>query len=468
MENYRYGIESAILLIAYLVFLLLVGLRFLGKKQTDADEYLVMGRRLSLPAFVASLVSTWYGGILGVGEYSFKYGLSNWLVFGLPYYLAAVIFALVLAKKARRSMLHTIPDQLHKSYGRNVSLIGAFFVFITTVPAAYVLQIGVLAQTAFGIPLTIGIIGGTLFSIIYIFSGGLRGDVLTDKAQFVMMFIGFIVMFVILVTNYGGMEFLRAHIPASHFNWRGTNPASYIFVWYFIALATLVEPSFYQRCFAAKSEKTARNGIFIAIGFWAIFDFLTTSTGMYARAIIPDLSDPIAAYPALAVKVLPEALQAVFLLSLFATVMSTVDSYTFIAGTTLGKDIVWRLRNKGDITFYTRIGLGIAGALAIIIALYFKSVIEIWYVFGTLGTCAMMIPLATSFSDKWRMSKKAAAMAIVVAPLVALSWMIPRLWYNANHPWGIDPIYPGLGVSIIIYLIDRFRSKNALRAAPYP
>ena len=190
-----------------------------------------------------------------------------------------------------------------------------------------------------------------------------------------------------------------------------------------------------------------------------MFDFLTTSTGIYARAIIPDLVNPVAAYPALAVKVLPRALQGVFLLSLFATVMSTVDSYTFIAGTTLGKDIVQRLRG-GDITFLSRIGLVISGALAIIIALYFKSVIDIWYVFGTLGTCAMLLPLGTSFSDKWRMSKRMAMVSMIVSPLVALIWIVPNLVWSVEYFWGIDPIYPGLGMSIIIFIIDKISKKE--------
>ncbi len=460
MSGGLYGIESAILVAVYLAFLLLAGLRYFRRGKVDADEYLVMGRRLSLPAFVASMVSTWYGGILGVGEYSYKFGLSNWLVFGLPYYLAAFLFAVLLAKRARRSMIHTIPDQLDKTYGRAASMIGAAFVFITTVPAAYVLQIGVLADTAFGIPLVYGVIGGTIFSIIYIFSGGLRGDVLTDKAQFILMFAGFAVIVITLYTNYGGLSFLADKIPATHFTWRGENPASYIFVWYFIALATLIEPSFYQRCFAAKTESTARNGIFIAIAFWAVFDFLTTSTGLYARAILPELADPLAAYPTLAVVVLPRAFQAIFLLSLFATVMSTVDSYTFVAGATLGKDIIWRLRG-GDITFYSRIGLIVSGALAVIIALYFRSVIDIWYIFGTLGTSALLIPLGTSFSSRYHMSGKAAVLSMIISPFAALAWIIPNTFWEIDYFLGLDPIYPGLIVSLAIFLIDKvFKNDN--------
>jgi len=48
-------------------------------------------------------VATWYGGILGVGEYTWRYGVSNWLVFGVPYYLAAAGFAGHISVRSSRS-----------------------------------------------------------------------------------------------------------------------------------------------------------------------------------------------------------------------------------------------------------------------------------------------------------------------------------------------------------------------------
>ena len=81
-----------VLLVAYLACL------SAGAFAGEAD-YLVAGRRLTLPGFVASLVTTWYGGILGVGEYTYRYGIANWFVFGLPYYVAAALFAHLLEQK---------------------------------------------------------------------------------------------------------------------------------------------------------------------------------------------------------------------------------------------------------------------------------------------------------------------------------------------------------------------------------
>ncbi|MEE9554688.1 MAG: sodium:solute symporter family protein [candidate division Zixibacteria bacterium] len=447
----------------YLAFLVFVGLRRLSDGNKDIDEYLVMGRRLALPGFVASLVSTWYGGILGVGEYSYKYGLSNWVVFGLPYYIGAFLFAVFLAKKARQTSLYTIPDQLELVYDRKTSLVGAMLVFITTVPAAYVLQLGFLTETVIGIPLEYGVIGGALFSIFYIFTGGMRSDVITDRAQFILMFSGFVIMLIFLLANYGGLAFLTQNVPPENLTLTGGRPFTYILVWYFIALGTLVDPAFYQRCFAAKSAGTAKKGIFIAIGFWALFDFMTTSTGLYARAIIPDLADPAASYPLLAVKVLPGVFRSMFLLGLFATVMSTVDSFTFISGQTFGKDFIHKIWG-GDVTKLTRIGLVVAGGVAVLIAIFKRSVVDIWYDLGSISTGSLLIPLASSFSARWKMRPGFAFLTILAGGGTIVLWMIAGYFAGQDRLWGIDPIYLGLVISVIIFLLDRVTRKGDLNS----
>ncbi len=442
----------------YLAFLVFIGFRRLSGGKKDVDEYLVMGRRLALPGFVASLVSTWYGGILGVGEYSYTYGLSNWVVFGLPYYIGAFLFAVFLAKKARQARLYTIPDQLELAYDRKTSLAGALLVFITTVPAAYVLQLGFLTETVIGIPLEYGVVGGALFSIFYIFTGGMRSDVITDRAQFILMFTGFGIMLIFLFANYGGLSFITENVPSENLTLTGGRPFTYILVWYFIALGTLVDPAFYQRCFAAKSEEVARKGIFIAIGFWAFFDFMTTSTGLYARAIIPDLADPATSYPILAVKVLPGVFRSIFLLGLFATVMSTVDSFTFISGQTFGKDFIHKIWG-GDVTKLTRIGLVVAGGVAILIAVFKRSVVDIWYDLGSISTASLLIPLALSFSARWRMRANFAFVAVVAGGLAVVLWMILGYMTGQDRFLGIDAIYSGLACSGMVYVADRIFRK---------
>lgn len=445
---------------AYMIGLLGAGLILRARSNETAVSFIVGGRTLTLPAFVASLVSTWYGGILGVGEYSYLYGISTWLVFGVPYYLAAIIFAYFLAGRARDSEVLTIPDRLEKSYGKTVAGAGAIILFMMTVPAAYVLMIGLLVEIIFGWPLWSGVLIGTIFSIIYVHFGGFRSVVRTDLIQFGLMFLGFIMLLVFAVAKYGGVGFLVDNLPASHFTWHGGNSGLYIAVWYVIALGTLIEPTFYQRCYAAKNASTAKRGLLISVLCWVVFDFLTTSCGLYAAAALPGLSDPASSYPLFASMILPVGLLGLFFTALLATVMSTIDSYSFVAASTFGRDIVWRFFNIADdrITYWTRWGLVISACLAVVAALFFESIIDIWHHFGSVGTPALLVPLFTSYVGKRRLSPRMTLISIISSGLLSLVWLLSGLLSDSGNYWlDLEPIFPGLLLSVLLWV--RFSTR---------
>lgn len=451
------------LLILYIVALLYLGFIKRAHKQDSAAEYILGSRTLTLPAFVASLVSTWYGGILGVGEYSYSYGISNWLVFGVPYYVAAFLFALFLAKPARETKLLTIPDRLAEMYDNKTAVTGAIIVFLMTVPAAYILMLGVLCEQLLGWPYCIGVIVSTFFSVVYIYTGGFRAVVFTDILQFVLMFLGFIGMIIYLVYNYGGLSFLIEHVPETHFTWHGGNAPLYIAIWYVIALATLIEPAFYQRCYAAKTPSVARNGIFWSIGFWCLFDFLTTFTGLYAKALIPDLAQPVASYPALAQLILPAGLMGLFALSLFVTVMSTVDSYAFISASTFSHDIIGRLKKTpSNVTRLTQIGLIITVVIAVGFAIMFRSAIDLWHLFGSIATPALLVPVVSTFLGKRRLAASVALVSIITSGALSGLWYLSSQFRTDGSYWlGIEPVLPGIALSLVIYLVFAKRYKQS-------
>ncbi len=58
------SLADTILIALYFAAVVYIGYRA-GKRQREtADDFLLAGRTLTLPMFVATLVSTWYGGIL--------------------------------------------------------------------------------------------------------------------------------------------------------------------------------------------------------------------------------------------------------------------------------------------------------------------------------------------------------------------------------------------------------------------
>jgi SSS family solute:Na+ symporter len=298
-------IEDYILILLYFIVVLYIGFRSRRRGPNVVEEYLLAGRSLTLPVFVATLVSTWYGGILGVGEFTYRHGISAWLVLGLPYYIFGFIFAFLLAGKIHRTKLYTIPDRLEQIYDRKTSMLGTILTLILVTPAPYFLMIGVMIQMAFGFDLKLSMVIGTVLSISYLFTGGFRSDVRTDIFEFFLMFIGFSLIIPFSGAKFGGIDFIRSNTPDINLSITGGNSIQYIVVWYFIALWTLVDPGFYQRCYAARSEGVARYGILISIFFWFLFDAMTITAGLYARAVLPELDQPVMAYPALAEVVLP-------------------------------------------------------------------------------------------------------------------------------------------------------------------
>jgi SSS family solute:Na+ symporter len=450
-----------LIIAGYFISVLIIGL-LSSRKSASASDFLLAGRSLTLPVFVMTLVSTWYGGILGVGEFSYRYGISNWVVQGVPYYIFAAVFAFLLAKKIRATNLLTIPDKLHQSYDKNTALLGAFLTFILMTPAPYILMLAVLLQLVTGWSLVLCVFIGTIATTVYLFFGGFRSDVNTDIFEFVFMFVGFAVILPFAYEKFGGWEFIQSHVPPLHLTWNGGNTVQFILVWFFIALWTLVDPAFHQRCYAAKSGEVAQRGILISIIFWFVFDAMTATAGLYARAALPDLAQPVMAYPMLAEATLPSVAKGLFYVGMLATIMSTLNTLAFVSATTIGRDIVWRKRDEVDdsrVNGYTRWGLVITASLSIALALVIPSVIKLWYAIGTVVIPGLLVPLVSSYFERWKVSSSVAFASMLLGWLTSLVWLLVG-WTqelgNADlYPFGIEPMYPGLVVSTLIWGIGK-------------
>ncbi len=480
---------------AYFGIILFVGFRSVKKEHFSDEDFLLAGRSLTLPVFVMTLVSTWYGGILGVGEYSYRYGISNWFTQGLPYYIFAAIFAFVLAKKIRETNLVSIPDKLEQAYDRKTALLGSVLTFILMTPAPYILMLSIFLQMLFGWSLLVSVIVTTVVSVSYLFFGGFHSDVDTDVVEFVFMFLGFAIIIPFCVSTFGGWSFLQSNLPALHLTWHGGNSWQYIFVWFFIALWTLIDPAFHQRCYAAKDGATAQKGILVSILFWLVFDFLTATAGLYARAALPNLNEPMKAYPMLAETVLPPIAKGLFYVGMLATIMSTLNTLAFVSAQTLGRDIWLRLQVTGyrlqDSRFeiqdsgfkiqdsnceqngnfvnpkseirnpksssltLTRFGLIVSFVISILIATTVPSVVKIWYTVGTVVIPGLLVPLVSSYFERLRISARYAFLSMLFGWMTSLCWLI--LGVDGVYAFGIEPMYPGLVVSLGVWGAGKFR-----------
>lgn len=437
---------DTIVLIVFFLAVIIAGL-YAAKKNTGASEdYLLSGRKVGLFLFVTTSVSTWYGGILGIGEFTYNYGLLSWFTQGIPYYLFAIIFALYFAGKIRAASLYTIPDKIKKEYGSAAGVISAVIVFILVSPAPYLLMSANLISLVFDIHILWSLIISLSLSLLYLIKGGFRSDLYTDVIQFFVMFAGFAMIVFVSYSSSGGISFLQENLPHSHLTPTGGASPLYILVWFLIALWTFADPGFHQRCYAAKSGRTAKTGILISVILWAIFDFLTTSTGLYARAILPGDINPVLSFPLLAERILAPGFKGFFYAALFATIMSTLNSFLFLSGTTLGKDFIYNLKGRADDSMlrkFTILGLILSGITAVIISILIPSVIEIWYTIGSIFIPGIIFPVIGAYYSRFMISRK-----IVIAEML-IAVMASAIWYFLRSSAGevfslIEPMIAGM------------------------
>ncbi len=431
--------------------------RKIKRKSSEEEEFLLAGRTLTLPAFVATLVSTWYGGIIAVGEYSYDNGIVTWVVFGIPYYVAALIFALILAKRVNSDRVHlSIPDRLRAEYGERAGYLGAIATMFMTSPAAYIMMLATLYQWFFGFSYAVGIAVGIITSISYLFKGGFRASIRTDILQFIVMFAGFIVIIPYSFGTLGGLDYLSSHLPATHTAPFGAYSTWYILVWYIGALVTLVDPNVHQRVFAARSTSVAKKGMLISIGFWLLFDAMTNIAGLYARAAVPHLAESKFAYPALAEMVLPMGLKGAFYAGMLATVLSTVDSFFFMSATIIGRDILWRVFGGDEekrVKKFTQVGLFVTAIISIGVISVSERIYMIWYSFASVLVPMLLFPLTLSYFPALKASKRRTEISMVAGGLCSLiAYVIGISRGNSVTPqylWGIEPMYVGMIASIL-------------------
>lgn len=439
---------------------LLIGFGFYRTKQSgkDPEEFMLAGRKLSLPGFVVTLVATWYGGILGIGENTYSYGIQTWFIFGLPYYIFAILFAFLIAGRINETKFISIPDQFHGRYGKTAGVVSALYILFLANPAPYILSIGILLQFTTGLSFVLSLLMATGLSLSYIWIGGFKAVVRTDGLQFGFMFMGFLLLLIFSMKSSGPISELV--LPVSHLNITGGASIQYLVVWFFIALWTFVDPGFYQRCAAAKSPQTAKKGILISIGFWFIFDILTLSTGLYAKALLT-AGDPLFAYPRLGAMVLPPVAYGIFITGLLATIMSTIDSLGLISAITFGRDILWRiqaptttdkLKWNNESTIFVRKGLIITAFIALILAFSIPSVVKLWYGLGSILVPGLVLPFLISFKNN---RPKENVLLMMISPvLVSIFWIVLGKLMN-GYPFGLEPFYPGILTSVLVYIIKR-------------
>jgi SSS family solute:Na+ symporter len=156
---------------------------------------------------------------------------------------------------------------------------------------------------------------------------------------------------------------------------------------------------------------------------------------------------------------LPVGIKGLFYTGMLATVLSTVDSFTFTSATIIGRDILWRIWGHGKEDTekrFIQIGLVVTAVLSVIVISLSTKIYLIWYSFSSVLVPTLLLPLTLSYFPKVKPDGKRVEIAMVVSGLVSLLQFIVGNIRGGNgeadYLWGIEPMFVGLIASVLILL----------------
>ncbi|MCB9230631.1 MAG: sodium:solute symporter family protein [Bacteroidia bacterium] len=446
------------LVIVGLYFALLLGAGLVRKwfPKGEAD-FLLAGRQVTLLPFIATLVSTSYGWILGVGQVYAELGVSAWFVLSFPYTVGTLLLALFFAKRARKQEFVTLSDLLDRQYGKTVSTVGTLLFVLVCLPSMYLLMAGQVLNFLTNWGMIFSLVAVAVFSSVYLYAGGLKTLIKTDILQFVLMFGGFGMLLVVLVNTHG-WEMLN-NLPAQKLNMEVDTSLWYIISWFLLAAFTLIDPNFYQRIYAVNRPQTARTGLLLSVLIWTIFDFLAGATALYGLVLLPESNDHTLIYLELGASQLSPALAGLFFVALLSAIMSTADSLIFYSSVTLAKDFFhrndWLKRIPlQKLTRFCLFGVTLGGLL-ICLPYRHGSSIDLFFDLFPITVSALLIPVLTAYFPRWNLNPGWSLLQILSSALVCTLYMVFQK--ELSTEWEIlatiNGVYPGLAVSLLIYLI---------------
>ncbi|MDX5319635.1 MAG: hypothetical protein LPK45_01110 [Bacteroidota bacterium] len=437
---------------AYLLFLLLGSFRKPASLNAT-DDYLLAGRSLTLIPFVATMVTTSYGWILGIGELYYTYGISAWLFLSLPYSLFGLFMAFFFSQKIREKKLHSVPELFNLHYGKWSGKIASLAVLLAVSPAMYALMTAQILQSVFALPVWTCLLIALIFSSVYLYRGGFALLAKKDTWKFLFMFGGFFIALVFLFDTYGIQPLQNLAPEKLSFNF-SAHPLE-IITWFLLAMLVFADPGYHQRIYSSKSPKTARVGLLISVLCWTFFDFMAASVALYGLGLLPDLDGGNQVYPLLANSILPQGVAALFLLGLLATVMSTLDSFLFLSAQTLVYDLFGR---KKEAVKWMPIGLLAVSVLTFVLLLPYldKSAVDFFFDFTPYLVCVLVMPTIGAFFPFITLKPKQVLFQIGLSLFVCVAWNLEKPevanWMNA--------VIPSLSVALVFQLILTIWNKT--------
>ncbi len=315
------------------------------------------------------------------GSIAYSYGIVA-VVIQLTMAVAGFVVGTWIAPRWQRTHTLTAATYISERLGVNVQKFYTYIFLIVSVftTGSFLYPVAKIVEVSAGIPLTTSILLLGAFSMIYVSIGGLRGVVVTDVLQFVILFSAVIIVVPLSFDKVGGISTFLENIPEGFFE-----PVRGEYSWWFI-LAFCVYNSFFlggnwayvQRYTTVRSAADSRKVGWLFGSLYLVSAVLWMIPPMLYRVYDPSLAglDNENAYLLMCKEAMPNGLLGLMLGGMIFATASSLNATLNISAGVFTNDIFKRLAPKASDRTLMRVAristLGF-GLLAVIVALLVKS-----------------------------------------------------------------------------------------------
>jgi SSS family solute:Na+ symporter len=448
---------------ASFVILLITGVGiYSGRRVNSSGDFSTGGRKAGVGIVAGSIIGTLVGGssTIGTAQLAFTYGFSAWW-FTLGGGIACLILALKFAKPLYNSGINTLPQVFAREYGRKSSTVstvlmsvGSLFSIIAQLLAGMALITSV--SSIGSVPSTIVVV--TLM-LVYVIFGGVWGAGLVGIAKTVLLYGTVIVCGFLALRLGGGISAFTAALPhAKYFNLLARGTFVDLGAGISLIFGVITTQAYIQAIISAKSIKLSKAGALVSAFLIPIIGIAGIFVGMYMKINSPDLS-PAKALPTFIMQNTPPIVAGIIMATLLVTLVGTGAGVALGVSSMICNDIykVYFNKNASDKALLnaTRIIIALLLVTASLFTAGNMGGLILGWSFMSMGLRGAVgfAPLCCALFLPGRIDKQFALYAIIAGPLFVLigKFVLPKY---------IDPLFLGVGISILTMIIGYFANEK--------
>lgn len=459
---------SILIIAAFMIIPLIVGLVSARKSQTTSEDFFVQGRAMGSIAVFFTVAATWWSAFAFLGSNATFYtsgpiyltALAWNLLFGFMYYwVGKRVWYL-----GKRFDYLTPSDLMGDFYNSEaLRILVAVITLIFTVPYLQIQLTGgaYLIEVASGgvVPFWLAALLFYFIIIVYVWVGGIRAIAWTDVIYGALLFFGMMYAGYYIAGQAGGPTSMFAQLASespAHLTLPGPNGNMGYSMWFslfvIVAIGAFMGPQIWLRMYSVKSGKLFGLMPFL-LGLAAFAYFGSVLTGYTGVLLEPGLENADQILPVMLMNYAPYLLASLIMAAGAAAAMSTANSQIHAVSTVVTMDIYKRYMNpQADQKRIVHIGrLSLVGfsLAAYILALTVPGLLVTIGIAALAGTAQLIVPTLGAIT--WRKAHPQAAFWGLILGIVTVLWL--SYGASVSNPLGLHAGIWGLILNASAFVI---------------